>query len=831
MRYASAIFGIVGSLFCITHVHAQQGLGGLQLYERMHNLTTQGITLANTNDGALVKGDNGLAEYITSIFLQENSNTLEKTSAEMRPIVQAAIEGQLDEFCKLYNNTFDGCPQVYQMIRDLALDAMDTGELLVDLNNIVVGYETGVSGKMGEIFDVTERTLTIRNLWRSQDDVLLTPEVFPLIRAVPRPDSVADGMFDELGKEIKQGGVWRYHYGLAQFDTIACSDFDESHDDNTELYRAIHMRFCKLEDKLRAIRDALPSSALDFTPPLQRGEIAIFPLRRLDDPPHVIVWMMAENVDGTVKRDVGLGWDLMLATGPLVIAGYNPPCDSEKLNSAYCSVVERFAVRPGGRYEDPPEEPSEEAGICHLPFARDGYMCRPMRHDRCNAEIDEKDPRAIVLTECKPTQAKQPVALTESGPDICRTGWWRIPTNNEELAKDTSEENPDLRPGACSNCAVDIVCSEHCGGIDGFDSQTMPKDENGVIKICLSRRNPPPLMASGLIHELTHAQQLCPLQPEDAPTDAETCCALEAEAYRASCRILATNGLLDSAGISLEECIGVGANMSCTHLGEATCSSLDTESVWDKLMLAARKDTSSYPSCDELVNDMINKEPLAVAMKEGMNGACSPGCPTKYENTIGNNLCYIGQCVEQSIEQSRVIPGRMGFVVEDEAFPWDSCAVENTEAGGLIALPAISPPLIPAYNPRLLIESLDRALCQINGLPAATPPILCQFNYERRLNIPTESYVTTAFSFAGQIEENLEPAVLLERMTQSIATRIGTSLLARYLEWSAGALSDTLRAGNQLLGAMAKTEFPRETCPRNAAEIPDFCNASPYVPE
>ncbi|MDD5041125.1 MAG: hypothetical protein PHX87_00380 [Candidatus Peribacteraceae bacterium] len=816
MKHLFAPLGFVLLLLTATGVHAQS-LGGLQIYENMHSVTLKEVALEGV--------DEQIINYVVQLADQENMIPKGKTAADMKEAVKAAFETRLDDFCEKYAVTYDACPQTYQMFRDWGRDIIETRTLSTDLLHIATGYETGVMGGMGDIFTIAERTLTIRNLWRSQDDALLTPEVFPLIRAVPRPDSITDGMFDDLGAELKKyvpNAVWRYRYGIAAFDKEPCRETQGS----TELFEAIEERSCAVEEKLRALRDALPAAVSEFDPMLQRGEIVIFPLRRLDDPAHVIVWMMAENVNGEVVRDVGLGWDLMLESVPIGILG-GAPCDTDKLGEAYCTVVDNYMVRPGGRYEDPPKEPgADEGGLCQLPFARDGYLCRPMRPDRCNAEIPDKDPKSIVLAECKPTQAKQPVAITASGPDVCRTGWWRIPLHPEEMSKDTAEEDPDLRPGHCSNCVVDIVCSESCGGIDGFDSETQLKDENGIIKICLSRKNHPSLLASGLIHELIHAQQLCPLRREDTTIDDETCCALEAEAYRASCRILDTNGILERANVSIDECIGAGANKSCERYGKTICSSLDTETIWNKLMAIAQKDTSSYLSCDELVSDMANKEPIAAAMKEGMNGACTPGCQTKYENTIGNNLCYVGQCIEQSIEQSRVIPGRMALVVGDESYPWDSCAVDDSQAGGLITLPAVSPPLTPAYNPRLLVESLDRALCQLNGLPAQTPPILCQFNYQRRLNIPTSDYVSTALSFAAQIEENDIPTMQLQRMTQSIAARIGSSLLTRYLSWAGSALSDTLRTANQLLNSMEKTQFPLETCPRQAVEKPDFCSAS-----
>ncbi|MDO8468442.1 MAG: hypothetical protein Q7S29_01665 [Candidatus Peribacter sp.] len=805
--------------------HAQN-LGGLQLYENMHKITLQEVALEGVNDQ--------IVNYVVQMADQEEMIPEGKTVSDMKEVVKAAFEARLDDFCEQYSGSFDACPQAYQMFREWGLDIIDTRTLSTDLLHIAAGYETGVSGNMGEIFTIAERTLTIRNIWRSQDDALLTPEVFPLVRAIPRPDNVTDGMFDDLGSELKKyvpNAVWRYRYGIAAFDKQPpCKETGGS----TELFEAIEERSCIVEEKLRALRDALPSAVSAYSPLLQRGEIVIFPLRRLDDPAHVIVWMMAENVNGTIRRDVGLGWDLMLDSVPIGILG-GSPCDTGKLGEPYCTVVERFSIRPGGRYEDPPKEPGvEEGGLCQLPFARDGYLCRPLRPDRCNAEIEDKEPDSIVLAACQPTRAKQPVAMTQSGPDICRTGWWRIPT--EETINTTLpplDQIDTLRPGKCSICKPAMYCEASCPG--NAMAYTYPKNENGVIRICISSGARRSLLRASIMHELVHAQQECDQKAGTDVTDTlEHCCAREMEAYTVGCRTLAEDGILEFAGMSMEECAGSQANISCQEFGANACANVDTAAFIDRFGKAVEKWEQTpglqLPTCSEIsnlgVSGVMNLDSRILSMVEAMNGACTPGCQTKYQNTIGNNLCYIGQCIEQSIEQSRVIPGRMALVVGDESFPWDSCAANDSQAGGLITLPAISPPLAPAYNPRLLVESLDRALCQLNGLPALTPPVRCQFDYQRRLSIPTSDYVSTALSFASQIEENETPTASLQRMTQGIATRIGTSMLTRYLSWASMALSDTLRTGNRLLNSMEKTEFPRTTCPRTATEKPDFCSAS-----
>ena len=83
------------------------------------------------------------------------------------------------------------------------------------------------------------------------------------------------------------------------------------------------------------------------------------------------------------------------------------------------------------------------------------------------------------------------------------------------------------------------------------------------------------------------------------------------------------------------------------------------------------KDRLGLPaSCSDAVTNM---DARAKAMIASLPKVCTPECRSEFENTIGNNLCFIGQCIEQSWEEERIVPGRMPLNVGDEAFPWDSC--------------------------------------------------------------------------------------------------------------------------------------------------------------
>lgn len=800
--------------------HAQSD-GDFLLYEKMRALTEQELTLTRVDDDVVT--------YLTHLMDQEKMIPEGKTVADMRDIVKAALESKIGDFCEMYEATFNGCPQAYQTLRDWATDILETRSLTHDLLAIATGYETGVTGSPGEVFSVSERLLSIRHIWASRDDAILAPEVSAAVRAMPRPEAMTDSMFDELSQALQAAGtdaVWRYRYGVSRFlGAGSCRDGGG----DSELHAVTVQRWCAVEEKLKNLLETLPKNADEFSPPLQRGEIVLFPLRLLSAPPHAEVWMMAENKDGAVRREVGLGFSLMLDPPlPDILRRENAaPCDRTVIGDSYCTVAERYGILPGGLYAAAPKEPGEEDGLCHLPFGRDGYLCRPMRHDQCNAEIPKKDPSSIVLTECKPSQATQPVSLTDSGPDTCRTGWWRSPT--AELMN--ALQGSPLPPQECGLCRVSLHCAEDCGG-----SVAGQKGQDGVVPICIQDSVAGALLDFHLLHALANAQQSCGLAPgSDLFDTAERCCAHETEAYGISCRMLAEEGILERIDLSSEECSSALANESCRDFGQKACSSLEVTDIHGKIKKTIAGLEEAQGNNPASCADITTGGPAALAkldgrllsMIENLNGVCTPGCETKYENTIGGNLCYVGQCIEQSVEEARILPGRMATTVQDESFPWDACASESPRSGGLTALPAITPPLPPPYNPRLLIESLDLALCQLSGLPASTPPILCMFDPLRRFGSPAESYLSTAVSAEKQEAENADPQAVLEQMAQSIATRIGTDLLVRYLRWAGGAFSQTMRAGNQIIREMEQVTFPLTSCPRNASLQPDFCGTNP----
>lgn len=200
------------------------------------------------------------------------------------------------------------------------------------------------------------------------------------------------------------------------------------------------------------------------------------------------------------------------------------------------------------------------------------------------------------------------------------------------------------------------------------------------------------------------------------------------------------------------------------------------------------------------------------AESEAPRPVCDPGETSEYKNTIGNNACYIGRCVEESLELHRITGGRSPAIAGDSAFPWDAADSGDALATVLKSVPATMPQL-PSYRPQDVVRILEDALCQLQGLPAATPPHLCAFSPSQRLDLPLGDRASTAQGLYFDAREEREAALITEQLAAALGSRIGTDVQGQYLRIGTRTLSDVVALANTLLKDMLTVRFPANMCP------------------
>jgi hypothetical protein len=447
-------------------------------------------------------------------------------------------------------------------------------------------------------------------------------------------------------------------------------------------------------------------------------------------------------------------------------------------------------------------------------------------------------PSGIRLSECREPVLSTPKKMSISGPDICGVGGWRLPTENPPNPDTQAKDN--IPPTKCSNCSVDVYCAPSCPGTNPALAFTETKQSNGVIPICIPENilGSTAILQSVILHELVHAQQTCSNPRTIVNKDLNHCCSAEYSASLVSCNALSDDGILKDVQIqhlgkdlpiSAEFCAENLATIHCSAFGRCNNSPIPSALFLQKLIDAAdrSKVRVGLPgSCAEAVNALDQRSKAVVA---SLPHVCTPECRSEYENSIGNNLCFVGQCIEQSWEQERLVPGRMSLNIGDESFPWDSCVgtepAANTDppAPARLVLPTLTLPSLPEYNPWAVAQISDRALCQILGLPPRTPPTLCMGEVSTQLGRPLSDPLDMLINLSKSLDAQIDPARELERMAPGVGARYATNLYRSQVGPLQRSFAEIFGAAATLLEEIGSTSFPQQMCSR-------VDHACPYLP-
>jgi len=771
--------------------------------------------------------------------------------------IKAAIRGEHVKACDTEQEDapqrFKGdCGDAVDNIKILAGEEQALRTFGRELQRIAASQELPMSEIPGRPFHLTTDLSGILNIWRAGTGSIKNSVTGALlVRTRPLKENegeidrvreayeeVAGGLKADMQRDSGQnwesfvGKMAYFQYGArlrtgARSPTYPPPIKDNQSGPGTERQYLFDSSYASMETLLTAIWDDLPKDRDDFDPPLSKNEVAyiLFPdeLTQLL-PENVLIWARVdgagEYVPGVGESgdhalgDVGLAWKYPLEpmlpallsnetgkSGEPILGGMYPPEPATPRSSN----DDGSPAPPGAK------NPLDGRGLCSMATAQRGYLCRPVAvvdEQRCPKEDDTSDEENVItLVSC--TLEEKPT-LTVAGADACREIEW---LNGEQQKRC----NVEFYQGDC-----------------GAPARADPKKPNGSLGICIGDTNGVNLTYI-IEHELVHAQQFCSMEPgnvyedlEDKEADA-LCCRLEGEAHLVSCKRMYDDGLLREDGapafikgveVTPQTCMEIGRLKYCTlalerdvkcpsTIAEFTANDMD---ALEPLMQGNLKD---LPSTFEESTDpetMDARVAARIRTIERQIPVCKPGTESAYKNTIGNNACYIGQCVEETLELHRVTGGRSPATVGDGAFPHDDPDTGDALATMLRSVPATSPPL-PTYRPQMVMRILEDALCQLQGLPAATPPHLCAFSSSRRLALPLEDGASTARSLVFSAEEQREARALMEQLGAALGSRIGTDMQGQYLRIGTRTLSEVVALANTLLKETLSVTFPANMCP------------------
>lgn len=779
--------------------------------------------------------------------------------------IDAALRGDEGQACALFTGNVPegsdaGCLGLVQNIQRMVTDEERVRKLGRDLQLIATSNELPVSDLPGRSQQFATDMRGLVNIWSTDQNSTSSSSSSsststsssssssskaPPIRTVvidqqtlqslQAPLQQLGNALNTLTTEKRIAAVWRYQYGVRLVANNRKPDYPppfidgQSGNDTERQY--LFARPPDIEAALQQIWNILLN--YPFQTPLQPNETALlqFPDDLLKSvlPDNVIVWARVDAVNAKNPQnqhplgDVGLQWRTPLdpvlpsltgeTSGEPILGGNYPP-----------EPIDTSQTVNGN------QKPVDGAGLCSDPTQQQGYLCRPFvltnSADPCPG-ADSPDPTNISLITCR-KPGDQPNTL--SGPDVCRDIGYQIP------------QPFDVN----TQCKVDISCT--CDNIKDADARTYGKDANGVIKICINTDQK--IIDHGgatylLFHELHHAYQKCGSPPAKDTQNAyagmnadqknQACCAWEGEAYRAQCELEERDGVFAKTkpvnGISLnaETCAELFTNDACIgdEAGSCYTSHPYTTDVREAFFAAMKQNAAKPVTCaaatDQKTMDPRVKDLLDFVRQK--DDVCTPGQAAAYKNRIGNNMCFIGQCVEQSLELDRLTGAQSPATVGDESFPWNDPLTGKPLGNQLINPPLASSPL-PLYRPELIMNELDQALCQLDGLPAKSPPILCAIQSGRQFQFPITDPATMAATIAKNLQDEQVASNNLLQLAPTIGARLGTNLYENYLRSASRSLSDVIGMAVKLFTEMTTVNFPVQMCPTDQS-LPQSITSPP----
>lgn len=772
--------GSIAALLTTGSAHAQS------LYGTMKQLTEQRI-------------ENKMADLKMEPYLIDVIEIEDVTLTE--DMIDQAMQGDLSttDLCLNAGGTPSKCEALEGDIRREAERVRWIRELAVDMQLITASYELNADGYTGR----EDRTMTmmlqgVANIWRSGVDELISYNPAGKIRTAVLDDpTVVDGPIGDLQgalSALRETGdsyygdqqeslqkvasaVHRYRHGFQEVKNEGSCD--DGVGDGTPL-ELLTVRWCDVEDALEDIWDELPHDSDEFDPELEPNEVAVFPTRTLGGL-NIVVWMRND--------DVGIIWDIPMEP---VLPG---------LLSLDDDVLEY------GEYDEPEKAPLEEKSICSHPLGKRGYLCRVTEQPECPTETDPPvEVNKIQLVGCVVENTQFPKDITESGPNICMIGGWREPLEGGNFSGDDWSGGDDV-PDQCKNCNPILKCgTTWCtdwGNVRG-------KRPNGDLEICASDGQIPAQYI--FIKELVRAQNMCHKEPgaQEPPDDAQDCCSQYWMPSLAACTAMAKDGIFDETDFTPDECASILTNKSCeANFGPDSCSviPLDPDRV-QEMIDTANEEPKSCPQA------RFEFEPRIRSLVESFPVPCDPNCKVRYENTIGNNLCYISQCIEQSTERDRILPGRVPFVTQDQKFAWDACISEPKPIGDLAAVPGLQIANIPPYRGEQIIKEFERALCNIGGGATSPIPAECEMPDSVTFGLPLSTYASTAERALSQKQLVVSEMDAVSRSMSNVASRIGTELYLEYMNTGIRYFNDLINSLNGILQGMGDISFPTMMCSR-----------------
>jgi hypothetical protein len=795
--------------------------------------------------------DDEIVLYLTKVFKEPES------------VIRPALAGGVEFVAACETAGISDRGACYDLILRIIRSAKQEAairKLGKQLQEAAGGEEVPVSYIPGRAVSLFFDLSALVNIWAPGDKAPINFGDDTSLTIKRLPDDLMDTHLDDLNDALtllpddeRVAAVWRYDGGLRLVDGKRGEPFKppfefEQNGPGKDL-QLLNKRWkedpSNIEDVLQKIWNDLPP---DDT---IENRITYYSFPKLEEkmPENILVWARKGKRKEKGKLvdygDVGLAWKTPLL--PVFPALLTRDASGEPKDAILGGFYPPEPVEPATR------DPIDGRKLCSDPVASKGYLCQQANAKGCPVPAST-NPDAITLTECE----RAPATLTLAGADVCREIKWR---SSPPYDRKASSFNPKEQ---CYLSSLTCKSGFFSGG------RTEEKKPDGGIAVSVNPMQG--VMSTYLwIHELVHAYQECTeppgspyitppnpnnpldgLTPDQQRKNIETCCRLEGEAYRVQCDAMEEDGLF------FDQTTGTRRQIMGVPLTATVCAEAFTDYSCNERVRGRCPRTFEYPgnapgpALNQLFVgqiDAVVKPVLPATLPSSCSAAIAPGTrdprvqarietievlyniadplnATTYRNSLGNNFCYAGQAAEDTFDLHNVTGGRTPIGVADQASPWIADRTFSAASSASSASSAKSSPFalieqplgkLPPYIPQVIAEQFDLALCQQQGAPTQSPPVLCTLQYGRRLQLPLMDYVQNAQSLTDQQAQTQAPLEQFRDLDAGLGARIGNGIYEQYAPRVLGLIQSLMQEAVRQLELLSTVKFPDTMCPLGPA--------------
>ncbi len=210
-------------------------------------------------------------------------------------------------------------------------------------------------------------------------------------------------------------------------------------------------------------------------------------------------------------------------------------------------------------------------------------------------------------------------------------------------------------------------------------------------------------------------------------------------------------------------------------------------------------------------NDFSRLNPALV--RADTSQICTPETRVLYQDDIVSHACYIGHCLEQSMNGHSLIPSRNTTLVNEATSPYLACMRTDPQLGVFTEVAKDSPYPLPPYIGHELVQDFEQYFCGLNGSTAHPVLGYCRFRDENRAADPFKNQNRYIAGMMKERFSTVQDQTALEEAAMDIGYKAALTQTLEVNRKVFASLASLVQQIADLLGSLKQAPLTQAACP------------------